>query len=52
MFTIITHVGALLVGFIAGALVYRNNRDKADAVATTIDAAGAKVKDRFGVSKD
>lgn len=39
----ITHLIALLVGFVAGALVFRNNKAKADSV---VDSA-KKLADKF-----
>jgi hypothetical protein len=34
-------IGGGIVGFVAGALVYRNNAPKADKVVTTAQAVGA-----------
>lgn len=41
----ITHLIALVVGFVAGALVFRNNAKKAGAVVDTAKAFADKVKD-------
>lgn len=35
---------SLLVGFVAGALVFRNNAKKAEAVVSTAKAAADKLK--------
>jgi hypothetical protein len=44
----ITHLIALVVGFIAGALVFRNNAKKAEAIVqkseAVVDKAGIAVK--------
>jgi hypothetical protein len=39
----ITHILALLIGFVAGALVFRNNKAKADGI---VDSA-KKLADKF-----
>lgn len=41
----ITHLIALLVGFVAGALVFRNNKAKAEGVVDTAKAFADKVKE-------
>ena len=44
----ITHLIALVIGFIAGALVFRNNSKKAEAIvqngSAVVDKAGIAVK--------
>jgi uncharacterized membrane-anchored protein YhcB (DUF1043 family) len=44
----ITHLIALVIGFIAGALVFRNNAKKAEAIVqkseAVVDKAGIAIK--------
>jgi len=40
----ITHLLALLVGFVAGALVFRNNKAKADGIVSTAKEFADKFK--------
>jgi uncharacterized membrane-anchored protein YhcB (DUF1043 family) len=40
----ITHTLALLVGFVAGALVFRNNAGKAKAIEEKLKAASESLK--------
>ena len=40
----ITHLIALLVGFIAGALVFRNNKAKADSIVDSAKGLADKFK--------
>ena len=40
-----THLIALLVGFVAGALVFRNNKAKAESVVSTAKEFAEKAKD-------
>jgi F0F1-type ATP synthase assembly protein I len=42
----ITIIISLVVGFVAGALVFRNNAKKAEAVVETAKAAAVKIKNR------
>jgi uncharacterized membrane-anchored protein YhcB (DUF1043 family) len=37
----------LVVGFVAGALVFRNNKAKGEAVVSSAVAAAGKVKDKY-----
>ena len=41
----ITHLIALVVGFVAGALVFRNNVKKAGAIVDTAKALADKAKE-------
>ena len=40
----ITHLLAILVGFVAGALVFRNNKAKADGIVSTAKELADKFK--------
>lgn len=40
----ITHAIALIVGFVAGALVFRNNAKKAEKIVQDAKAASEKLK--------
>lgn len=42
----ITHAIALVVGFVAGALVFRNNAKKAEALVVQAKAAAEKIKSK------
>ena len=42
-----TFVLGLIVGFIVGALVARNNKSKADAIVAQAEAAKAAVQDKL-----